>query len=342
VNLAQRLQRDWWRLHLTPLTASVLPLTGVYALLAALPRWAYRLGLRQPATLPVPVVVVGNQIVGGAGKTPTVIALVDTLRRHGWTPGVVSRGYGRDEDKLALVGRQSAAAAVGDEPLLIHLRTGAAVAVARDRVAAARALCAAHPEVDILVSDDGLQHHRLPRQAQVLVFDERGAGNGWQLPAGPLRQPLARAEVSSTIVLYNAARPSTALPGWVVQRGLTGAVGLGDWWQGERASMPVLHALRGRPVLAAAGMAHPQRFFESLAAQGLEVRPCPLPDHHAFATLPWQEDTPDVIVTEKDAVKLDPRAMGSTRVWVAALDFMLPSGFTDALLQLLPPRAHRS
>jgi tetraacyldisaccharide 4'-kinase len=342
VSLAERLQRDWWRPHLTPLTAALLPLTVLYALLAGLPRWAYRLGWLRPSELPVPVIVVGNQIVGGAGKTPTVMALVQALRAAGWTPGVISRGYGRDTHDVALVWRESPAAAAGDEPLLIHLRTGAPVAVGRDRVAAARTLCSAHPEVDVLISDDGLQHHRLPRQTQVLVFDERGAGNGWQLPAGPLRQPLAREQERATLVLYNATHPSTPLPGWVAQRRLSGAVSLQDWWRGVPASMPVLQALRDRPLLAAAGMAHPQRFFDSLAAQGLQVQPCVLPDHHPYATLPWPGNTADVVVTEKDAVKLDPARIGNTRVWVAALDFVLPTGFTDALLRLLPPRAARS
>lgn len=338
MSFAERLQRDWWLPRLTPLTASLLPLTALYALLAGLPRWAYRRGWRRPATLPVPVVVVGNQIVGGAGKTPTVIALVDALRRAGWTPGVISRGYGRADDGVALVAATSPATDVGDEPLLIHLRTRSPVAVARDRVAAAQALCTVHPTVDVLLSDDGLQHHRLPRCAQVLVFDDRGAGNGWQLPAGPLRQPLARELPASTVVLYNAPAATTRLAGWPVARRLSGAVSLHDWWQGRPATPAALEALRGRPLLAVAGMAHPNRFFESLAAQGLKVNRCPLPDHHAYATLPWAPDTADVIVTEKDAVKLRAERVGSTRVWVAALDFDLPTGFTEALLRLLPPR----
>jgi tetraacyldisaccharide 4'-kinase len=340
--LAQRLQRDWWRPRLTLLTALLTPLSALYALLAALPRLAYRFGLRRPQPLPVPVIVVGNLIVGGAGKTPTVIAIVQALRRAGRTPGVISRGYGRRDDAPQIVSPTSPAADVGDEPLLIHLRTGAPVAVARDRVAAARMLCEAHREIDVLVSDDGLQHHRLPRCAQVLVFDERGAGNRWQLPAGPLRQPLPRNVPRRSVVLYNAAAAATPLAGWTAARTLAGATALDAWWRGESPSIAALQALSGRNALAAAGMAHPQRFFAALAAAGVPTRPCPLPDHHPFETLPWAADTTDVIVTEKDAVKLQPQRAGATRVWVAALDFTLPPGFTDALLQLLPPRVDRS
>ena len=161
------------------------PLSWLYRGLSALHAGLYRSGLRPVQRAPVPVLVVGNLVTGGAGKTPAVIALVGLLRQMGFTPGVISRGHGRQGSTVQAVLRDSPAREVGDEPLLIHLRTGAPVAVGADRAAAARQLCAAHPGVNLLVADDGLQHHRLHHDRVVLVIDERGAGNGLHLPAGP-------------------------------------------------------------------------------------------------------------------------------------------------------------
>jgi tetraacyldisaccharide 4'-kinase len=293
--------------------------------------------------LPVPVVVVGNLIAGGAGKTPTVMAVVRCLQAAGRSPGVISRGYGRaaGAPPVIEVRPDSAAAQTGDEPLLLRLRLQVPVWVGVDRVAAAQALLAAHPTVDVLVSDDGLQHLRLPRTAQVVVFDERGAGNGWLLPAGPLRERLADLPPPRTVVLYNAPQPTTPWSGHLATRRLAGLVELAGWWRGEPATMAGLQALAadGRPVIAAAGMARPERFFGMLRAAGLSVTPLPLPDHDAYAALPWPADAPHVVVTEKDAVKLRPDRFATgahaTRIWVAPLDFRGDAAFDAALLALL-------
>jgi tetraacyldisaccharide 4'-kinase len=336
-----RLERAWRARG--PLAVALWPVAKVFGAIASLNRLLYRTGMRPATPVGTPVVVVGNLIAGGAGKTPTVLAVVRLLQRHGFHPGIVSRGHGRAGDGVLDVLPDTPVQRCGDEPLMLRLRAGVPVVVGRDRVAAVRALRRHHPEVDIVVSDDGLQHLRLARDAQVIVFDERGAGNGWLLPAGPLREPLPRQLPPRSIVLYNAPQPSTPLPGWLAHRGLAGAVELGGWWRGEPAAPAVLEALADRPLLAAAGTARPQRFFEMLRARGLRFGELPLPDHHAYASLPWPAATPDVIVTEKDAVKLDPQRMGSTRVWVAALDFAPDDGFAAALLALLPPApAHRT
>lgn len=333
MSVEQRLQQAWR--DGGALAQLLRPLGALYGLLIALRERLYRWGWLHSEVLPVPVIVVGNWIVGGAGKTPTTLALLKLLQADGLQVGVVSRGYGRADDSVRLVARDSTAGEVGDEPLLIHLRSGAPVAVGRDRVAAARALLAAHPRTQLLISDDGLQHRRLPRALSVLVFDERGLGNGRLLPAGPLRQRRAMSTEPS-LVLYNADRPSTALSGHKVRRSLGGAVELGDWWQGRPASAATLQALRGRPLLAAAGMAQPERFFAMLRAQGLSIQGLPLPDHHDFATLPWPAGTPDVLLTEKDAVKLRPERLAGTRVWVVALDFRPDDTFERALRERLP------
>jgi tetraacyldisaccharide 4'-kinase len=347
MNLASRcadaLQRRWWLPQITLACVALLPLAGALQGVAAVHRWWVTRRANPRQALPVPVLVVGNLIVGGAGKTPTVIALLDALRLAGWRPGVVSRGHGRNSRGLVHVDAGTPAIDCGDEPLLIRKRSGVPVTVGADRLAAAHALLDAHPEVNLLVCDDGLQHWRLPRDLQVLVFDGRGAGNGATLPAGPLRQAMPARVPPKTLVLYNAERPSTPLPGHLALRQLSGAVSLADWWRGEPARPACLadlaRASQAAPLLAAAGLGQPERFFQMLSAAGVRVQPLPLPDHAAFTPLPWPAATPDVLVTEKDAAKLRPDQMGTTRVWVVALDFRLPADFMAALQNALADSA---
>lgn len=331
MGLEALLQRHWWQPRRTWLAQLLRPLSWLYRGLAA------RAARRPARPSPVPVIVVGNLVAGGAGKTPTVIALVQALRDAGRTPGVISRGHGRSADGVRAVGAFDTAAQSGDEPTLIRRRTGVPVWVGRDRPAAAHALCAAHPDVDVLVSDDGLQHAPLARAAELVVFDERGTGNGLLLPAGPLREPMPSAWPARRRVLYNAPRPSTPVPGALAERRLGAALDLAHWHANRRSEAVPLAALRGRPLVAAAGIAAPERFFSMLEAEGLTIERLPLPDHHDFATLPWPPATPDVVVTEKDAVKLDPHAMGQTRVWVVGLDFVLPSALVADLLADIRP-----
>ena len=327
---------------------ALLPLSWVFAAVGASRRLLYRRGILATHALPVPVVVVGNIVVGGAGKTPATIAIIALLRRDGWTPGVVSRGYGRVGSAVLQATAASEAAQVGDEPILIARRTQAPVVVGSDRVAAAHALLQAHPEVDIVVSDDGLQHLALARDVEIVVFDDRGAANGRLLPAGPLREPLPQpldgidpgssaVRRPRRLVLYNAPEATTALLGHLSRRRLSGAVSLEAWTRGEDPSPATLAALQGRPVVAAAGLARPARFFAMLRDCGLDVRELPLADHHDFSALPWPPGTRDVVVTEKDAVKLADRRMGGVRVWVATLDFEIEPSFEKALLEALPP-----
>ena len=329
------IQRAWLTRGL--LAWALLPVAGLYALLGAGRKALFRLGCLAVHSLEVPVVVVGNLMVGGVGKTPTVIAVVALLRRHGYTPAIVSRGYGRLSVAELEVHADTATSDCGDEPKLLLLRTGAPVMVGRNRVKAARQLLRRHPEVDVLVSDDGLQHLALGRSAQVIVFDERGAGNGFLLPAGPLRETLSQELPARSVVLYNAAAQTTHWPGSLAGRALAGVVELGAWRRGETASLAALQSLRRRRFLAAAGIGRPERFFEMLREQGLQFDTLPLPDHFSFSELPWPTSAADVVVTEKDAVKIEPQRLGATRVWVATLDLRTEPGFDSALLALLPP-----
>lgn len=327
------LQRCWWRPSPGPLAWALWPLSCLYRALLALHQ---RRGA-DGAPLPVPLLVVGNYVAGGAGKTPTVIALVQALQARGHRPGVISRGHGRDGAAPLAVQPGAPAHAVGDEPLLIQRRCQVPVWVGRERAAVARALCQAHPEVDVLVADDGLQHRALPRQAELVVFDERGAGNGLLLPAGPLREPLPTRLPSRQHVLYTAGRASTALPGAEATRRLALAWPLAAWHAGDARQAVPLQQLQGRPLLAAAGLAAPEKFFGMLQAAGLQITRLPLPDHHPYTTLPWLPHAPDVLVTEKDAVKLAPAVPGATRVWVLPLDLQLPAALVDELAELLFP-----
>lgn len=312
-------------------------------------RLAYQHGLLGTTRLPLPVIVVGNRIVGGAGKTPTTIALIEHLQAQGWRPGVLSRGYKAEQaDGAPLLlddatQGQLSARRTGDEPMLIWRRTRAPVMVGRSRAQCGLALRQAHPEIDVFVCDDGLQHLALSRDVEVVVFDARGAGNGWLLPAGPLREPISVKPPAGLrappLIVYNAPRPSTALPGHIGRAQLRAPAPLADWWVGHVASQTLQP---GQTVWAAAGIAQPARFFDALRAQGLIVREAALPDHDAWDTLPWPEDALHVILTEKDAVKLQPdrvsRERPCTQVWVAALDFTIDDGFWAQLGRALPAR----
>lgn len=359
------MNRVWWTLPPSAAAQLLRPLAGLYSVLLELSGWLHRTRSTGPNTLPVPVLVVGNWVVGGAGKTPTVVVIVQALQRLGHRPGVISRGHGRVgnavDDGIQAVLPTTPVEFAGDEPLLIQRRCGVPVWVGARRAAVAAALCRAHPEVDVLVSDDGLQHQALQRQAELVVFDERGSGNGLLLPAGPLRQPLPKALARATRVLYTAGQQTTHLQGSLAQRSINTAWPLAAWKTGQtKASDPAarevrevretseaqrgqagnavpLSALQGQPLLAVAGMAAPEKFFGMLQAAGLDFQCLPLPDHHAYITLPWPAHTPTVITTEKDAVKLDPQRMGTTAVWVVPLNLVLPDDLIADLHQLLFP-----
>jgi tetraacyldisaccharide 4'-kinase len=326
------LSRLWWQ-QPTRLAAWLLwPLSGVYRLLA---RW-HRALAGKPAPTRVPVIVVGNLVAGGAGKTPIVIALVEALRAAGRRPAVVSRGHGRRGGAVRAVAIQSKASEVGDEPLLIHRRTRVPVFVGARRAEAAAALCAAHPEVDVIVSDDGLQHRALARIAEVVVFDDRGVGNGLLLPAGPLRHPLPKVMPPHAFVVYTGRSASTPLPGPVVPRHAERVMALEDWVAGAAGKSQPLASLHGRRLTALAGIGAPEQFFAMLEAAGLEIERLPCRDHADYAAVPWPPGTAEVITTEKDAVKLAALPPSGTQIWVLPLDCALPADWLRELFALLP------
>jgi tetraacyldisaccharide 4'-kinase len=249
--------------------------------------------------LPVPVIVVGNITVGGTGKTPFVLWLVERLIARGWRPGVISRGYGGCAPEYPLrVSPTTDPAWAGDEPALIARRTGLPVAVAPDRVAAARLLIDSG-EIDILVTDDGLQHYRLGRDIEICVVDgSRGLGNGALLPAGPLREPPARLREVDLVVVNGGGWRPEGVPALDMQLETVEARPLVT---GEPRP---LSSFAGARVNAVAGIGNPERFFASLRAAGIQVVPHPFPDHHNYTDidLAFDEKLP-LLMTEKDAVK---------------------------------------
>ncbi len=282
---------------------------------------------QEPQRAAVPVVLVGNLAVGGAGKTPLVIALVEALRARGYRPGVISRGYGRRTDDARRVPPDATAAMVGDEPVLIARRTGVPVAVAARRIEAARLLTAAG-EVDVLIGDDGLQHYALARDIEVLVIDgARRYGNGRLLPAGPLREPLARAAACDFIVCNGGTPQAGEIP---MLLKLLQAMPL------DGAPPRSLATWAGRRVHAVAGMGNPQRFFEMLRGLGLELEPHAFADHHAYvaADLEFGDATP-VLMTEKDAVKC--RDFARPHWYAVPVEAVLPENFFDAVAARLAP-----
>lgn len=302
-------------------------LASLFAGLSALRRALYRRGWLASAACAVPVVVVGNIAVGGSGKTPFIIALAEALRRRGWKPGVISRGYGRSGVDAVRVHAEHAAEQVGDEPLLIARTTGVPVAVASRRIDAARLLMH-DTDIDVLLSDDGMQHYALRRDVEIALIDgQRGLGNARLMPAGPLREPVGRLERCDWVFALGAA--VEAAPRARVYHGSLGrARRLHDGVEAE------LETFRGRRVAALAGIADPERFFRALEAQGIEVERWPFPDHHAFSASELQALAgARVLMTEKDAARIDPRIEpGADRDWWSvAWTIELPADFVGEL-----------
>ncbi|CAB3719495.1 Tetraacyldisaccharide 4'-kinase [Trinickia soli] len=312
---------------------ALTPAAALFGAIAAFRRATFALGWRERVDVGVPVVVVGNVTVGGTGKTPTVIALVDALRAAGFTPGVVSRGYGSKAGEPRPVTSASSPAQVGDEPVLIARRTSVPVWVCADRVACAKALRAAHDDVDVIVSDDGLQHYRLARAVELVVFDQRLGGNGFLLPAGPLREPLSRHR-DATLINNPFER---ALPPWPDTFALTLAPG-DAWHLGDPSLRRPLAQFIGARMLAAAGIGAPERFFATLRAAGLAPATRPLPDHYAFRDNPFVNEPVDaILVTEKDAVKLS--AWRDARIWVVPVEATLPARLIALVVEKLRGRS---
>ncbi|TAJ76629.1 MAG: tetraacyldisaccharide 4'-kinase [Gallionellaceae bacterium] len=324
------LEKYWYRI--APSHLLLWPVSLLFGLLASLRRTLYRSGILRSFKLPVPVIIVGNISVGGTGKTPFTLWLAQRLLDEGWHPAIISRGY-RKARQSSYTPRAVTIAdspdAVGDEPLLMAQRGLCPVWTGRDRPATAQALLLAHPECDVILSDDGLQHYRLQRDIEIALVDgKRRFGNGLLLPAGPLRESVARLHTVDFVVInggtptgteyamqlngalfYNLLNPSTTLP----------AAAFAD----QR-----LHAI--------AGIGHPQRYFAHLAHLGLSVQKHAFPDHHRYSAADIAfGDADAVLMTEKDAVKC--AAFATEKCWVLRVDAQV----NPALAQLIIEKIKR-
>lgn len=287
----------------------LLPLSWLFALLAAARRWCYNIGLLSSQALPVPVIVVGNISVGGVGKTPLVIYLAQQLKAAGYTPGILSRGYGGQHTGEVMP--DSPPELFGDEPVLIARRSGCPVWVDASRVAGGLALIKAHPSVNVLICDDGLQHYALQRDIEIAVVQRPlGLGNGRLLPAGPLRERLGRLQ-HVDIVVESGQLPVETPHAMTYQLKLRS----GAWTSvADFDSETSTETLRGQPLLAMAGIGHPQRFFEVLAGMGLQVKQRALADHYEYTQADFESlNGKTVLMTEKDAVKC--QHLGLNNAW---------------------------
>ena len=339
------LEREWERLGGGALV--LLPFTLVFWLVSSVRRALYRLRLLPAWRSPVPVIVVGNINAGGTGKTPLVLAVLDILQRRGWTPGVVARGYGRvpprEQDPRGVVRVFPDVATpelFGDEPVLIARRAHVPVYISPDRPAAARALLEAHPDVNVIVSDDGLQHYALGRDVELAVVDaERRFGNGLLLPSGPLREPVSRLARVDAVITNGGVADDIAAPARFPMR-LAGErfVSL----SGHQEMSPQEFALRtrGQAITAIAGIAHPARFFEHLGELGLATRNRAFPDHYGYQPQDLKlRDAEVIVMTEKDAVKC--AAFADARMWFLRVEASLPPEFAEFLLGRLTQARRR-
>jgi tetraacyldisaccharide 4'-kinase len=353
------LQQHWYRI--TPLHLILFPISLVFRVLVALRRELYHNGIMTSHQLLLPVIVVGNISVGGTGKTPLTLALAQQLIERGWHPLIISRGYGRSLSRAQQVNLSSPPAQVGDEPLLMAQRDICPVWVGADRVATARAALQVHPQCDVVLCDDGLQHYRLQRDAEIAVIDgARGFGNGLMLPAGPLREPVSRLQTVDAVVVNVQARfphpnplpegegtneslrefqfdGGNAPAGQYAMR-LTGAVFYNLLNPGQTATPADFQQSNNHAV---AGIGHPQRYFQHLETLGVTFTPHAFPDHHPYRAAELSfTDCDAILVTEKDAVKC--AAFADARYWVLRVDAQIDPALIDHLLRKITPHGHQT
>lgn len=316
------LESYWYRTG--PAHLILLPVSWLLGALASLRRLLYRCGMLDSVRLPVPVVVIGNISVGGTGKTPLTLALAQVLTDKGHHPVIVSRGYGGSASEQAVY-PYSTAVEVGDEPLLMAQRGICPVWVGPDRAATALAALKIHPQCNVILCDDGLQHYRLQRDMEICVVDGvRRFGNGHLLPAGPLREPVSRLKTVDAVVVNGGE----ASDGEYAIR-LSGDVFYNLKNPGETATAEHFKDMR---VHAVAGIGHPQRFFDHLKMLGLNATPHPFPDHHPYHSDELNySDCDALLLTEKDAVKC--ATFADDKFWALRVDARIDPALTDQLMR---------
>lgn len=326
--LARRLTDIWYKDAF--LGVWLMPLSFLFRDAIRFRRFLYRSGALKSYTLPVPVIVVGNITVGGTGKTPLIICMAEFLKESGYRPGIISRGYGgKAESWPQWVSAESDAKLIGDEALLIAKQTGCPMVVGPLRVEAAKALLK-QADCNVILSDDGLQHYALNRTIEIAVIDgERRFGNGYCLPAGPLREPIERLQSVDLVVVNGQEAEENQFTMQLVGNTLINLV------TGEQKS---LDEFKGVECHALAGIGNPERFFKVLASAGLTFKSQSFPDHYQFQNHDIQySDNKPVLMTEKDAVKCS--AFAGNKHWYLPVKAVPETGFTEQLLNLLKRKA---
>jgi len=322
----ERLQHHWYRI--SPLHLLLLPLSFIFGALAIIRRWLYRSGVLASIKIPVPVVIIGNISVGGTGKTPLTLWLAQQLINEGWHPGIISRGYlktGQQTVSPREVFNTDLADDVGDEPLLMAQRKLCPVWISRDRPAAALALLVAHPECDILLSDDGLQHYRLQRDAEIVVIDgARHFGNQFLLPAGPLRESLSRLKSVDAVVINGGETSDNQFAMQLI----------GQQFYNLLNPERVVSAteFQGLTLHAIAGIGHPKRFFSYLNQLGLNFSQQAFPDHHPYSAADIDlAHAEAILMTEKDAVKC--ASFATEKCWVLRVDAQIDTALAQLIIK---------
>lgn len=330
LNMAAWFQKQWqgftfWHILL-------IPLSWLFGAITYVRKTLYKNGWLKSYRLNVPVVVVGNINIGGTGKTPLVIWLVEQLQLAGYKPGVISRGYGGNVDGTVQVLPTSDPFAVGDEAVLIATRVSCPVFVGASRVEAGRALLKAYPECNVVVSDDGLQHYRMQRDVEIVVYDStKGFGNGALLPAGPLRESIARLNTVDAVVCNGKNEPDTQADFNSVEMQLASA----DFYNlADNQIKCNASAFSDKKVLAIAGIGNPERFFGQLRCLGLDFESRTYADHHAFQARDFEQIEADIVLmTEKDAVKC--RTFAKPDYWVLPVSAVIKNGLMQIVLNKL-------
>ncbi len=321
----KRLDHYWYSQN--PVAWALLPLSWLFCTVSMLRRFLYTKGLLSTYAMPVPVVIIGNITVGGTGKTPLLIGLSEYLLQRGFHPGIVSRGYG-----AAITGERSVAtndaATYGDEPVLIRKRTACPVVIGSDRVAAATKLLAEN-ECDIVLSDDGMQHYRLKRDIEIAVVDtQRNFGNGYCIPAGPLREPVSRLNKVNMVVRHGNTDDKYCF-----------YLQTGDVVNLQTGVTRTLQSFAGEKVHAVAGIGHPQRFFDQLRNRGLDYIEHVFPDHHVYTADDFDfADGRPILMTEKDSVKCTQPQLASVvldNAWIVPVSATISDQLGEDLITLI-------
>jgi tetraacyldisaccharide 4'-kinase len=321
------LEKYWYRISLFHLL--LWPISILFGALAAIRRALYRSGVLHSIKLPVPVIIVGNISVGGTGKTPFTLWLAQQLLDEGWHPAIISRGYTKSKQHPLhtphAVTVSDSPDAVGDEPLLMAQRNLCPVWIGRDRPAVAQALLQTHPECDVILSDDGLQHYRLQRDIEIVLIDgKRRFGNGLLLPAGPLREPVSRLN-SVDIVVTNGGKPHSGEQAMLLD---------GSQFYNllnPTTTLPA-NAFIGQRLRAIAGIGHPERFFVHLKHLGLNAQTHAFPDHHRYTVADISfNDTDAILMTEKDAVKCT--AFATEQCWALRVDAQVDPALAQLIIE---------